>query len=41
MATTQKIDFLTLVSYSLPNTFGGLSRTVTELYWVNVTIAPL
>ena len=26
----KKIDFLTLVSYLTPNTFGGLSRTVTE-----------
>jgi len=41
MAANQKIDFLTLVSYSLPNTFGSLSRTVTELYWLNVTIKPL
>jgi len=41
MAATQKINFLTLASYSLPNTFRGLSRTVSELYWVNLGITPL
>jgi len=35
------MNFLTLVSYSLPNTFGGLSCTVTELYWWNLSIMPL
>jgi len=35
------MNFLTLVSYSLPNTFGGLSRTVTELPSVNLSITPL
>jgi len=25
------MNFLTLISYLLPNTFGGLSRTVSEL----------
>jgi len=40
-SATPKMNFLTLVSYSLPNTFGGLSRTVTELYWWNLSITPL
>jgi len=41
MSATPKMNFLTLVSYSLPDTFGGLSRTVTELYWWNLSITPL
>jgi len=41
MVATPKMNFLTLVSYLLPNTFGGQSRTVTELYWVTINIKPL
>jgi len=40
MAASQKIDFLTLVSNSTLNTFGGLSRTVKAVIGVNLTISP-
>jgi len=41
MAATRFLDFLTPTSYSTPNTLGGLSRTVTDLPPVAVTITPL
>jgi len=41
MAATRQNDFLTQVSYSTLNTFGGLSRTVKALPWWNLTISPL
>jgi len=41
MAATQQNDFLTLVSYSTLNTFGGLSRTVNALPSWNLTISRL
>jgi len=41
MAVTPKMNFLTLVSYLLPNTFGGLSRTIRAVLGERITIKPL
>jgi len=41
MAATHFLDFSTPTSYSTPNTLGGLSRIITELPPVAVTITPL